>query len=269
MIGRSNWFLNSALLVGLAFLYIPISVLIAYSFNASPLVSVWGGFSFRWYTELMHNRLIGEAAWLSLKLAAVSSTGALIFGTFAAIALVRFPKFLGRMLLVTMVTAPLVMPEMITGLTQLLLYISLGSLIGWPAQPGWTTLLLSHVTFCIAYVAVTVRSRLEVFDLSIEEAAMDLGSGPVRAFVDITLPIITPALISSWLLCFTISLDDLVISSFVAGSQTITLPMVLYSKIRLGVSPDANALATIVIGFVGACILLAGLKMVGSERPQS
>jgi len=267
LVGRSNLFLNLALIAGLGFLYIPISVLIAYSFNASPLVSVWGGFSVKWYAELMHNRLIGEAAWLSLRLAVLSSTGALVFGTLAAIALVRFPKFLGKMLLVTMVTAPLVMPEMITGLTQLLLYISLGSLTGWPEHPGFTTLLLSHITFCIAYVAVTVRSRLEVFDLSVEEAAMDLGSGPVRAFIDITLPIITPALISSWLLCFTISLDDLVISSFVAGSETSTLPMVLYSKIKLGVSPDANALATIVIAFVGGCILLAGLKMASFQRP--
>jgi putrescine transport system permease protein len=269
MLDRSSWLLTGILILGLSFLYIPIAVLIAFSFNASPLVAVWGGLSVKWYAALMGNRLIGEAAWMSLKLAVMASTGAVVLGTLAAIALVRFPSFLGRLLLVSMVTAPLVMPEMITGLTQLLLYVSLGQSIGWPTEPGMTTLLLSHITFCIAYVAVTVQSRLGSADRSLEDAAMDLGSGAVRAFVEITLPIIAPALISSWLLCFTISLDDLVISSFVSGPGSSTLPMVIYSKIKLGVSPDANALATIVIALVGGCILVASRLMDRAEKKRS
>jgi putrescine transport system permease protein len=258
-------FLISILCIGIAILYLPILVLIAYSFNASSLVSVWGGFSTSWYSELLHNEQILDAAWLSLEIGVVVSTLAVILGTLAAIALVRFKLFRGRLLLTGMVNAPLVMPEIITGITQLLLFVSMLHLFGWPHR-GFTTIVIAHVAFCTAYVTITVQSRLQTADRSLEEAAMDLGSGPVRAFVDTTLPGIAPALASSWLLSFTLSLDDLVISSFVSGPGASTLPMVIFSKVKLGVSPDVNALASLVIGLVGACVLLAGYLMRRTER---
>ena len=255
----------TVLLVGIAALYLPILVLIAYSFNASPLVNVWGGFSTTWYTQLLHNRQLLQAALLSLEVALTASTGAVLLGTLAATALVRFARFPGRLLLTGMVNAPLVMPEIITGITQLLLFVSMMQLFAWPHR-GFTTIVLSHITFCTAYVTITVQSRLAAADRSLEEAAMDLGSGPARAFIEITLPIIAPAIISSWLLCFTLSLDDLVISSFVAGPGASTLPMVIYSKVKLGVSPDINALASLIVCGVGACILGAGWLMARSDR---
>jgi putrescine transport system permease protein len=257
--------LISILCIGIAILYLPILVLIAYSFNASSLVSVWGGFSTSWYAELVHNDQILDAAWLSLEIGVVVSTAAVILGTLAAIALVRFKMFRGRLLLTGMVNAPLVMPEIITGITQLLLFVSMLHLFGWPHR-GFTTIVIAHVAFCTAYVTITVQSRLQAADRSLEEAAMDLGSGPVRAFLDTTLPGIAPALASSWLLSFTLSLDDLVISSFVSGPGASTLPMVIFSKVKLGVSPDVNALASLIICLVGACVLLAGYLMRRSER---
>ncbi|HXQ63590.1 MAG TPA: ABC transporter permease subunit [Steroidobacteraceae bacterium] len=265
MEGRSSPLLISVLCLGIAFLYLPMLVLIAYSFNASALASVWGGFSTAWYTELLHNAQILKAAGLSLEVAALASTGALVLGTLAAIALVRFGRFRGRLLLTGMVNAPLVMPEIITGITQLLLFVSMLQLVGWPNR-GMTTIILSHVAFCTAYVTITVQSRLQTADRSLEEAAMDLGASPLQAFVDITLPIIAPALISGWLLSFTLSLDDLVISSFVSGPRSSTLPMVIYSKVKLGVSPDINALASLIICAVGACVLLAGYLVRRAER---
>jgi putrescine transport system permease protein len=258
-------FLITVLCLGIAFLYVPMVVLIAYSFNASALASVWGGFSTQWYVELVHNRQILNAARLSLEVATLSSSGALLLGTLAAIALVRFARFRGRLLLTGMVNAPLVMPEIITGITQLLLFVSMLQLIGWPSR-GLTTIILSHIAFCTAYVTVTVQSRLATADRSLEEAAMDLGATPFQAFVDITLPIIAPALVSSWLLSFTLSLDDLVISSFVSGPRSSTLPMVIYSKVKLGVSPDINALASLIITLVGACVLVAGYLVRRAER---
>ena len=257
--------LLTVLCVGIAILYIPIVTLIAYSFNASPLVNVWGGFSTMWYTELIHNRQLLQAALLSLEVAVTASTLAVFLGTLAAIALVRFTRFPGRLLLTGMVNAPLVMPEIITGITQLLLFVSMLQMFAWPHR-GFTTIVISHVAFCTAYVTVTVQSRLQSADRSLEEAAMDLGSGPARAFIEITLPIITPALLSSWLLSFTLSLDDLVISSFVSGPGASTLPMVIYSKVKLGVSPDINALASLIICVVGACVVAAGYLMRQAER---
>jgi len=257
--------LFSVLCFGIALLYIPILVLIAYSFNASPLVSVWGGFSTGWYVELIHNRQVLQAALLSLEVAVTASTAAVIMGTLAAIALVRFARFPGRLMLTGMVNAPLVMPEIITGITQLLLFVSMLQLFGWPHR-GFSTIVIAHVVFCTAYVTITVQSRLQSADRSLEEAAMDLGSGPARAFIEITLPIIAPALISSWLLCFTLSLDDLVISSFVSGPGASTLPMVIYSKVKLGVSPDVNALASLIICLVGICVIAAGYYMRRAER---
>ncbi|HEV3287169.1 MAG TPA: ABC transporter permease subunit [Steroidobacteraceae bacterium] len=257
--------LLSALFFGIAVLYLPILVLIGYSFNASPLVNIWGGFSTTWYTQLLHNRQLLEAALLSLQVAVSASSGAVLLGTLAAIALVRFARFPGRLLLTGMVNAPLVMPEIITGITQLLLFVSMMQLFSWPHR-GFITIVLSHVTFCAAYVTITVQSRLQTADRALEEAAMDLGASPAGAFVDTTLPIIAPAIVSSWLLCFTLSLDDLVISSFVAGPGASTLPMVIYSKVKLGVSPDVNALASLIVCAVGACILVAGWLMARSDR---
>lgn len=257
--------LVSILCVGFAVLYLPILVLIGYSFNASPLISVWGGFSTSWYVKLLHNRELLDAGLLSLEVAVAASTAAVVLGTLAAIALVRFARFPGRLLLTGMVTAPLVMPEVITGTTQLLLFVSLLQTFSWPHR-GFLTIVLAHVTFCIAYVTVTVQSRLQGADRSLEEAAQDLGAGPTRAFLEITLPLISPAIVSSWLLSFTLSLDDLVISSFVTGPGATTLPMLIYSKVKLGVSPDINALASLIIGVVGSCVVLAGWLMRRTEH---
>jgi putrescine transport system permease protein len=265
---RPSALLITILCVGIAILYIPILVLIGYSFNASSLVSVWGGFSTTWYRALWHNDQVLDAAWLSLEIGVVVSTGAVILGTLAAISLVRFKMFRGRLLLTGMVSAPLVMPEIITGITQLLLFISMLHLLGWPHR-GFTTIAIAHIAFCTAYVTVTVQSRLQSADRSLEEAAMDLGSGPVRAFLDTTLPIIAPALASSWLLSFTLSLDDLVISSFVSGPGASTLPMVIFSKVKLGVSPDVNALATLIIAVVGSCVIGAGILMRRAENARA
>ncbi len=262
---RSSAFLQTVLYTGIGLLYLPILVLVAYSFNSSPLVNVWGRFSTVWYTALLHNRQLLESALLSLEVAVAASSGAVILGTLASIALVRFARFRGRLLLTGMVNAPLVMPEIITGITQLLLFVSMVQLIGWPHR-GFTTIVISHVTFCTAYVTVTVQSRLAAADRSLEEAAMDLGASPARAFWDVTLPIIMPAIVSSWLLSFTLSLDDLVISSFVAGPGASTLPMIIYSKVKLGVSPEVNALASLIVCAVGACVLVAGYLMVRGDR---
>jgi putrescine transport system permease protein len=262
---RVSPFLITVLCFGIAILYIPMVVLIGYSFNASALVSVWGGFSTDWYRQLIHNDQVLEAAWLSLRIGVLVSTAAVVLGTLAAISLTRFRQFRGRLLLTGMVNAPLVMPEIVTGITQLLLFISMLHLFGWPHR-GFTTIVIAHVAFCTAYVTITVQSRLYGSDKSLEEAAMDLGAGPVGAFMDTTLPAILPALASGWLLSFTLSLDDLVISSFVSGPGASTLPMVIFSKVKLGVTPDINALASLIICLVGACVLLAGYLMRRSER---
>jgi putrescine transport system permease protein len=262
---RAPVLLLTWLCFGIALLYVPMLVLIAYSFNASSMVNVWGGFSFAWYRELIHHDQILDAAALSLEVGVVASTLSVLLGTLAAIALVRFIRFRGRLLLTALVNAPLVMPEIITGITQLLLFVAMFQLFSWPHR-GFTTLVIAHVAFCTAYVTVTVQSRLQSADRSLEEAAMDLGSGPVRAFLDTTLPIIAPALLSGWLLSFTLSLDDLVISSFVSGPGASTLPMVIYSKVKLGLSPDVNALASLIIGIVGIGVLIAGMLMRRAER---
>src|SRR5437660_12717618 len=262
---RPGTALLTVLFFGIAILYVPILVLIGYSFNASPLVNVWGGFSTQWYAALIHNRQILDAALLSLEVAVTASSCAVVLGTLAAVALVRFARFPGRLLLTGMVHAPLVMPEIITGITQLLLFVSMVQLLSWPHR-GFTTIVLSHITFCTAYVTITVQSRLAAADRTLEEAAQDLGASPTRAFLEITLPIIAPAIISSWLLSFTLSLDDLVISSFVSGPGASTLPMVIYSKVKLGVSPDVNALASLIICLVGTCVIAAGYLMRRAEK---
>ncbi|MFN4058143.1 MAG: ABC transporter permease subunit [Roseinatronobacter sp.] len=261
-----GWFLPIAVLLGFLFLYLPIVSLIVFSFNDSRLVTVWGGFSTRWYGVLLNDRQVMGAAWISLKVGVISATLATIIGTLGAFVLTRFDSFKGRLLLTGMITAPLVMPEVITGLSLLLLFISMELFLGWPAGRGLTTVIIAHTTFCAAFVAVIAQSRLRSMDESLEEAARDLGAGPVRVFFDVTLPVIMPALVSGWLLAFTLSLDDLVIASFVSGPGASTLPMVIFSKVRLGVSPDINALATIVIGIVALAVLIAGWLMRAQMR---
>jgi putrescine transport system permease protein len=254
------------LVLGYVFLYLPILLVMVYSLNDSRLVSVWGGVSLRWYGELFRNDDVLAAAWLSLRVALVSATVATALGSLAGIALARAGRFRGRMLFSGMIAAPLVMPEVITGLSLLLLFVSLRTLIGWPESRGATTIALSHITFCMAYVAVIVQSRLASMDESLEEAAMDLGGRPLRVLIDITLPIIAPAMVSGWLLSFTLSIDDLVISSFVSGPGATTLPMLIFSKVRLGVTPDINALATLMILVVSLAVAVAGWMMLREER---
>lgn len=258
--GRS-WFLIVTASLGFLFLYIPIVSLVIFSFNESKLVTVWGGFSTKWYGELFRDPQILGAAWISLKIAILSATLAVMLGTLAALVLIRFGAFWGKPILRGMTTAPLVMPEVITGLSLLLLFVSMESALGWPAGRGMVTIVIAHTTFCLAYVAVVVQSRLVSMDESLEEAALDLGASPVRVFFDVTLPVIAPALISGWLLAFTLSLDDLVVASFTSGPGASTLPMVIFSKVRLGVSPDINALATIIIVVVATGVGLAGWLM--------
>lgn len=256
-------------MLGFAFLYIPIISLIVYSFNKSKLVTVWAGFSTKWYGELLRNQQILDAAWLSLKVAAVTATLAVALGTLAGLVLARFGPFRGRTLFSGMTTAPLVMPEVITGLSLLLLFVTLEQIIGWPSGRGMTTIIIAHVTFAMAYVTVIVQSRLSQMDDSLEEAALDLGARPAKVFFLVTLPIVFPALLSGWLLAFTLSLDDLVIASFVAGPGASTLPMVVFSKVRLGVSPDINALATVLIVVVAIGVAVAGYWMARQQRIQA
>jgi putrescine transport system permease protein len=250
---------------GYAFLYLPIVSVIVYSFNDSRLVTLWGGFSLRWYRSLLDSEDILSSAVLSLQIALVSATLATILGTLAGLALNRLGSFKGRTLMTGMVTAPLVMPEIITGISLLFLFISLAEWVGWPMARGATTITIAHVTFSLAYVAVIVRSRLSGMDQSLEEAAMDLGGRPLRVFFDITVPAIAPAMISGWLLAFTLSLDDVVIASFVSGPGATTLPMLIFSKVKLGVTPDINALATVIILLVSAGVVTAALL----TRPRS
>jgi len=247
-------------IVGFSLLYVPLAVLIVYSFNASQLVSVWGGWSTKWYVELWSNDAILDAALVSLQVAFLSATLGTAFGTVIGYVLSRFGGFRLRMLFTAMATAPIVMPEVVTGLSLLLMFITLEQWFGWPEGRSIVTIVIAHATFGMAFVAVVIQARLAGFDKSIEEAARDLGARPLRIFMGITLPVIAPAVISGWLLAFTLSLDDLVIASFVSGQGSSTLPMVIYSKVRLGVSPDVNALGTIVIVLV-AIGLIAGTQI--------
>ncbi|HLZ65091.1 MAG TPA: ABC transporter permease subunit [Aliidongia sp.] len=256
---RGRWFLPTALVIGLFFLYGPIATLVVYSFNESRLVTVWSGFSVKWYGELAHNDQILDAAWLSLRVAVASATGALVVGTLAGFVLSRFTRFRGRTLFAGMVTAPLVMPEIITGISMLLMFVGLEQAIGWPAGRGVLTIIMAHITFCMSFVAVIVQSRLSGMDVSVEEAAMDLGARPVQVFFLITLPLMAPALVAGWLLAFSLSLDDLVITAFVSGPGSTTLPLVIFSKVRLGLSPEINALATVIITVVSMGVFAAAL----------
>ena len=258
---RRPVFLITVLGFGFAFFYIPILSMMVYSFNASRLATVWGGFSTKWYVSLMSNDKVGEALILSLKIAVVSATAATILGTMAGIALVRFGNFRGRMLFSGLVTAPLIMPEVITGISSLIMFILMAQWIGWPGSRGFTTILLAHITFSMVFVTTIVQSRMIEADRAIEEAAMDLGSRPWQVLFDVTLPVIFPAILSGWLLAFTISLDDVVITSFTTGPGSTTLPLLIWSKVKLGVTPDINALATLIVLAVGLAVALSGWIM--------
>ena len=256
--------LYAVLVFGCAFLYLPVLSLIVYSFNASRLVTVWGGFSTRWYGALLDNQALLDAAWLSVRIAAVNATFATVLGALAANALTRYRRFRGRQGLEVLLAAPLVMPDVIIGLSLLLLFVAMDRGLGWPSARGFTTITIAHISFSLAYVAVVVRSRLVQLDPTLEEAAADLGARPLRVYMAITLPLIAPALVSGWLLAFTLSLDDLVIASFVSGPGATTLPMAVYSSVRMGVSPQINALATLLVLFVTAVVLVATL--IGRRR---
>ena len=250
---RFTWLNVTALTLGFAFLYVPILVLVVYSFNASRLVTVWGGFSMQWYVALFRNEALLDAAWVTLRMAFLTATLATVLGTLAAVALVRYGRFRGRTLFTGMVYAPMVMPEVITGLSLLLLFVAVG------LDRGFWTVTLAHTTFALCFVTVLVQSRLVTFDRSLEEAAMDLGASPLRTFVSVTLPLIAPAIVAGFLLAFTLSLDDLVIASFTSGPGATTLPMRIYSQVRLGVTPEINAAYTILIGLVTLAVVAATL----------
>jgi len=267
-----GWFRNGMLMVGLAFLYVPILSMIVFSFNNSRLVTVWdapNSPTLRWYVRLLENDQLLGAAWISVKIAAMTASGAVVLGTLAGLVLARFGPFRGRAFVAAMTTAPLVMPEIITGIAMLLLFVALEQWIGWPAGRGMLTITLAHITFAMAYVTVIVQSRLAGFDDSLEEAALDLGAKPVTVFFRITLPLIMPALISGWLLAFTLSWDDVVIAQFVSGPGSSTLPMEIFSRVRRGVSPDINALATIMVAIVAIGVVLSTLYMRREERQRA
>jgi putrescine transport system permease protein len=251
---------------GYAFLYLPIMMLIVFSFNESRLVTVWSGFSTKWYYELFHNESILKAAWVSLQVAVISATIAVIVGTLAAIVITRFSSLRGRTLFNGLLTAPMVMPDVITGLALLLLFVALEQSPFWPFSRGIATITMAHTTLAIAYVVVIITGRLAEFDRSLEEAALDLGARPMMVFFRITLPLIAPSLIAGWLLAFTISLDDVVIASFVSGAGSTTLPMIVFSSVRWGVTPQINALATIIVSLVTFGVIIAGLLIHRQQR---
>jgi len=250
-----------AIVLGMAFLYLPIAVLVIYSFNASRLVAVWGGWSTRWYAELFNDAPLVESALISLRLALVSASVATFLGTLAALTLARFGRFRGRLLFAAMIYAPLVMPEVITGLSLLLLFVAIA------VDRGFWTVAVAHTTMAMCFVTVIIQSRLADFDMSLEEAAMDLGAPPLRTFLSVTFPLILPAIVAAWMLAFALSLDDLVIASFTTGPGTTTLPIRIYSEVRLGVKPEMNAVCSIMVGVVGVAVIVASLlaKLTGAR----
>src|SRR5690349_3731508 len=263
---RLSWFIILMMLLGYIFLYGPIVSLVVFSFNQSKLVTVWGGFSTQWYGALMHDDQVITAFVLSLKIAILSSTVATILGTIAGYVLSRFGAFRGRTVCSGMVTAPLVMPEVITGLSMLLLFVSMQQIIGWPEGRGFSTITLAHITFTMSYIAVVMQSRFSTLDVSLEEAAQDLGAKPLKVFFVITLPIVAPAIVSGFLLGFTISIDDLVITAFTSGPGANTLPMVIFSKVRLGLNPEINALASLIIAVVASGVIISTIYMAQAEK---
>jgi putrescine transport system permease protein len=264
--GSRNIFLPVVMTIGYAFLYLPILILIIYSFNESQLVTVWAGFSTKWYAALLHNDHLIDAAKLSFGIAVVVATLAMTLGALAAYILSRFGMFSGRTMTSGMVSAPLVMPEVIMGISSLLMFVGLEQWIGWPAGRGVQTIIIAHVTFAMAFVTVIIRARLADLDKSIEEAAADLGARPVVVFFLVTLPMIAPALLSGWLLAFSLSIDDLVITAFVSGPGSTTLPLVIFSSVKLGLNPQINALATLIVALVSTGTLIAGITLHRREK---
>jgi len=262
---RLSWFIILFLILGYFFLYGPIVSLVFFSFNASKLVTVWGGFSTQWYGALWNDQPVIDAFLLSLRIALLSSLVATILGTVAGYVLARFGLFRGRTVLSGMVTAPLVMPEVITGLSMLLLFVQMQQLFDWPTR-GSLTITIAHITFTMSYIAVVMQSRFSTLDVSLEEAAQDLGAKPLKVFFVITLPIVAPAIVSGFLLGFTISIDDLVITSFTSGPGANTLPMVIFSKVRLGLNPEINALASLIIAVVASGVIISTIYMAQAEK---
>ena len=255
---KSAWLLRLLVLtLGYGFLYIPIAMLVMVSFNDSALMTSWTGFSLKWYHALFADEALLSAAWLSLKIGVLTATAAVALGTWAAYVLARMGRFRGFGLYVGMLSAPLVMPEVVLGISLLLMFVELGSLFGWPEGNGMFTIWVGHVTLCTAYVAVVVAPRIRDLNRSLEEAALDLGATPLKVFFSITLPLIAPALLASWLLAFTLSLDDVVVASFLSGPGYTTLPLEVFSRVRLGLKPEINALATLFILVVGLCVIVA------------
>ncbi len=263
---ETSWFTRSTLAFGFAFLYLPMLILVIYSFNENRLVTVWSGFSLKWYGELFRDKQMIAAAKISLEIAFLTACASVVLGTMAAMVMTRFRQFPGKSLFSALMTAPLVMPEVITGLSILLLFVAMGDTFGLFQERGVMTIWIAHVTFCVAFVTVVISSRLGELDKSLEEAAMDLGANRVKVFFLITLPIIAPALASGWLLAFTLSLDDLVISSFVSGPSSTTLPMKVFSSVRMGVSPKINALATLLIAIVSVAAFIGWWLMAREEK---
>ncbi|MBO4405523.1 MAG: ABC transporter permease subunit [Alphaproteobacteria bacterium] len=261
------------LFVGYMFLYIPLLFIVIYSFNESRYLSTWGGFSIKWYRELISNKVILHATWTSLKVASISATISMILGTMAALVITRFGRFNGKSLFVGSITSPLVMPEVIMGLSLLMLFVGMKKIFGWPDR-GIMTVIIAHTTLTLSYVTMVVQSRLQDLDKSVEEAALDLGASPLKVFFVVTLPMIAPSIILGWLLAFALSLDDVVIASFVAGPGATTLPMVIFSSLRFGISPEVNALATILIaslsvGVIAAAIAIYKKKIQKEERNEA
>ncbi|SFM27123.1 ABC transporter permease subunit [Halopseudomonas yangmingensis] len=262
----SHRFSSLMLWLGLAFIYLPMIILVIYSFNASRLVTVWGGWSVHWYVGLLDNTQLMNSVKRSLQIAFYTATAAVALGVLAAFAMTRIKRFPGRTVFSGMVTAPLVMPEVITGLSLLLLFVAMAQLIGWPAERGIMTIWIAHTTFATAYVALVVSSRLRELDQSVEEAAMDLGALPWKTFLLITVPMIAPSIAAGWLLAFTLSLDDLVLASFVSGPGATTLPMEVFSAVRLGVKPEINAIASVILLAVSLFTLCAWLLVRSADK---
>jgi putrescine transport system permease protein len=269
MIRPSRFLSTLVLTLGYLFLYIPIISLVVYSFNASKLVTLWGGFSTQWYGALLQDDELLSAAWLSLKIALLTAFASVVLGTWAGFVLVRFGRFRGFTLFSGMISAPLVIPEVIQGISLLLLFVALQQLVGWPAGRGLVTIWIGHVMLCLSYVAIIVQSRVKELDRSLEDAALDLGATPLRVFFVITLPQIVPALVSGWLLAFTLSIDDLVMSAFLSGPGSTTLPLVVFSRVRLGLNPEINALATLFITVVTVGVVLGNAHMQSRERKRA
>ncbi|KWN04918.1 spermidine/putrescine ABC transporter permease [Burkholderia territorii] len=264
---RANRLWSACVLgAGFLFLYVPIASLVVYSFNASKLVTVWSGFSLRWYVALLHDGELLTAAWLSLKIALLTATASVAIGTWAGFVLARFGRFKGFTLYAAMINAPLVIPEVIQGISLLLLFVAMQQTFGWPAGRGWLTIWIGHVMLCLSFVAVIVQSRVKELDRSIEEAALDLGARPLKVFFVITLPLIAQALVSGWLLAFTVSIDDVILSAFLSGPGSTTLPLVVFSRVRLGLNPEMNALATVFITVVTIGVVVVNRSMLARER---